>query len=184
MSGGRIEARTQSEKKGMPHPLVSQLRFTRHEWLRALRGVDEADGRIRLEPMNSISWILGHLAWHEQLYWLRYAQECDQYADLGKLVGSGRPASTPSLAEMQSTWRTITKAADPYLDTLTSEMLQEHFAWRGRQVRESIGTLLQRLIYHYWFHTGEVLAIRQMLGHRELPEFVGDIGAKGPYRPE
>ena len=27
-------------------------------------------------------------------------------------------------------------------------------------------------------------AIRQMLGHRELPEFVGDIGAKGPYRPE
>ena len=51
-------------------------------------------------------------------------------------------------------------------------------------MRESIGTMLPRLIYHYWFHTGEVLAIRQLLGHVELPEFVGDIGAKGSYRPE
>ncbi|MGD2078138.1 MAG: DinB family protein [Chloroflexota bacterium] len=167
----------------MPHPLVSQLRFTRHEWLRALRGVEEADGRIRLEPMNSISWIVGHLAWHEQWYWLRYAQGIDLAPQLDELAGSGRPPSTPSLPDMQSTWREITAAADPYLDTLTGETLQEHFSWKGRAMRESIGTLLLRLTYHYWFHTGEVLAIRQLLGHRELPEFVGDIGAKGPYRP-
>jgi uncharacterized damage-inducible protein DinB len=168
----------------MPHPLVSQLRFTRHEWLRAMRGVDEADGRIRLEPMNSISWIVAHLAWHEQWYWLRHAQDSDLFPGLGDLAGSGRPASTPPLGEMQTTWRAITRAADPYLDTLTSEMLQEHFTWHGRVRQESIGTMLQRLVYHYWFHTGEILAIRQLLGHRELPEFVGDIGAKGPYRPE
>lgn len=168
----------------MPHPLVSQLRFTRHEWLRALRGVNEADGRIRLEPMNSIGWIAGHLAWHEQRYWLRYAQDIVLAPQLDNLVGSGRPASTPSLAEMQAAWREITSTADPYLDTLTSAALQERFSRKGRSNRETIGTLLLRLTYHYWFHTGEVLAIRQMLGHRELPEFVGDIGAKGPYRPE
>ena len=168
----------------MSHPLVSQLRFTRHEWLRALRGVNEEDGRVRLEPMNSISWIVGHLAWQEQWYWLRYAQEMDLAPQLDELVGSGRPASTPSLKEMQASWREITAAADPFLDTLTSELLQERLSWKGRPVRESTGTLLLRTTYHYWFHTGEVLAIRQLLGHRELPEFVGDIGAKGPYRSE
>ncbi len=31
---------------------------------------------------------------------------------------------------------------------------------------------------------GEILAIRQLVGHRRLPEYVGDIEAKAPYRPE
>ena len=168
----------------MTHPLVSQLRFTRHEWLRALRDVDEAEGRIRMEPMNSISWIVGHLAWHEQWYWLRYAQDLNPVPQLDELVGTGRPATTPSLQEMMSAWREITTAADSYLDTVTTETLQERFQWKNKPMRESAGTMLLRLTYHYWFHTGEVLAVRQLLGHRELPEFVGDIGAKGPYRPE
>lgn len=168
----------------MTHPLVSQLRFTRHEWLRALRGVDEADGRVRLEPMNSISWMVGHLAWHEQWYWLRYAQGINLVPELQELVGSGRPATTPSLEAMSSAWREITAAADPYLDTLTTELLQERYQWKDRLMRETIGTMLLRLTYHYWFHTGEVLAVRQLLGHSDLPEFVGDISCKGPYRPE
>ena len=46
----------------MAHPLVDQLKFTRGEWLRALHGVPEADGVTRLQPMNSISWIVFHLA--------------------------------------------------------------------------------------------------------------------------
>ena len=47
----------------------------------------------------------------------------------------------------------------------------------GQACAESIGTLLLRNIYHYWFHTGEAHAIRQMLGHRDLPQFVGDMAA-------
>jgi hypothetical protein len=43
--------------------------------------------------------------------------------------------------------------------------------------------LLLRNTYHYWYHTGEAAAIRQMLGHTRLPEYVGDI-AKAQYRPE
>ena len=168
----------------MIHPLVSQLRFTRYEWLRALRGVGEADGRIRLEPINSVSWMVGHLAWHEQWYWLRYAQGINLVPELQALVGTGRPATTPSLKEMSAAWREITDAADPFLDTLTTDSLQERFQWKENPMRETIGTMLLRLTYHYWFHTGEVLAVRQLLGHSDLPEFVGDIGGKGPYRPE
>ena len=57
------------------HPLVEQLRVTRSEFRRGLRGTPEADGRRRLEPMNSIGWIVAHMAWHEQRYWLTRAQE-------------------------------------------------------------------------------------------------------------
>ena len=43
---------------------------------------------------------------------------------------------------------------------------------------------IRRMLYHYWYHTGESLAIRQMLQHADLPEFVGDIDGEAPYRPE
>ncbi len=103
----------------MPHPLIDQLRFTRSEWLRALDGVSEEDAAKRLLPMNSISWIVGHLAWQEQRYWLTMCQGQTLVPQLNELVGYGRPATTPPLAEMLAAWRTITQAADPFLDTFT-----------------------------------------------------------------
>jgi hypothetical protein len=38
------------------------------------------------------------------------------------------------------------------------------------------------VIYHYWYHIGESMAIRQMLGHGDLADFVGDLDNEGPYR--
>ena len=46
-----------------------------------------------------------------------------------------------------------------------------HFERRGKPVPENAGTLLLRNIDHYWFHTGEAHAIRQMLGHAEPARF-------------
>jgi hypothetical protein len=40
------------------------------------------------------------------------------------------------------------------------------------------------MIYHYWYHIGEVQAIRQMLGQTNLPEYVGEIEEQAPYRAE
>jgi hypothetical protein len=37
---------------------------------------------------------------------------------------------------------------------------------------------------YYWFHLGESQAIRQLLGHKNLPVFVGDIHDEAPYIPE
>ena len=70
-----------------------------------------------------------------------------------------------------------------FLDGLTESRVAGNSATLGgRPVFESNGTLLQRVIYHYWFHIGESQAIRQMLGHENLPQFVGDLGDKAPYR--
>ncbi len=167
----------------MTHPLVTQMRFTRSELKRGLERIAKDDARIRPEPMNCISWIVGHLANHENHYWVVVAQGQELHPELNELVGYGQPASSPPLKEMWAKWREITKTADAYLDTLTPELMQTHLEWKGKPIPESIGTMLQRVIYHYWFHIGEAHAIRQLLGHTDLPEFVGDM-THAVYRPE
>jgi len=163
------------------HPLVTQLRFTRRELVRCLEGVSDEDAIRRLGPMNCISWIVGHLAAQEHWFWVCLAQGRNLAPGLNERVGYGQPASTPPLDEMWTVWRTITAAADEFLDTLTTEQLPTHFEWEGKPVSESIGTLLLRNIYHYWFHLGEAHAIRQQLGHKDLPQFVGDM-SRALYR--
>ncbi len=165
-----------------PHQLVIQLRFARSELVRCLEGLGEGDARHRFEPMNCISWIAGHLASQEHFYWVVVAQGRNLAPDLYKLVGFGQPPSTPPLEEMWDVWRTVTHAADEFLDTLTSEQLVTHLEWEGEPRAESIGTMLLRNTYHYWFHIGEAHAIRQLLGHPDLPQFVGDM-TQAVYRP-
>lgn len=164
-------------------PLVRQLHFARQELQRCLEGVSEQDARERPGPMNCIAWMVGHLADQENRYWLQAAQGIQIYPELNELVGFGKPASTPSLDEMWRFWREITQKADGFLDTLDPVRLAEHFQYNGRPMSNSIGTLLLRNLYHYWFHIGEAHAVRQMLGHLDLPQFVGDMG-DFPYQPE
>jgi uncharacterized damage-inducible protein DinB len=171
----------------MPHPLVLQLRFTRSEFLRAIVGVSEEDAQRRLLPMNCISWCVGHLASQEQRYWFLLAQERLLLPEIHELYNYGAPAHTPPLGEIMQAWEEITGAADPWLDTLTSEELAavRTVTYPGGQpFTRTYGSLLQRVIYHYWFHTGEVMAIRQQLDHTDLPEFVGNIDDEAPYTPE
>ena len=59
----------------MPHPLVTQLRFTRSEWVRGLKSVTPDEAGRRFGTINPISWMIGHLAWQEQLYFLERAQD-------------------------------------------------------------------------------------------------------------
>jgi hypothetical protein len=168
----------------MPHPLIAQLRFTRREFERGLIGLTEAEASWRFLPMNCISWNVGHLAWQEQHYFLFYAQGKMPLPQINELFAYGAPASTPPLREMWTAWDTIAQAADRWLDTLTPAKLLEHVIRDGQPSPYIFGSLVQRVIYHYWYHTGENLAIRQMLGHTDLPEFVGDLDEEAPYRPE
>ena len=167
----------------MTHPLVTQLRFARSELVRAFDGVTEEDAQRRILPMNCRSWMVRHLANQENFYWVLLAQDEHLAPSLNDLVGYGQPASTPSLEEMWEVWEQVTSMADKFLDTLTPDLMQTHLEWRGKPRFENIGTMLLRNIYHYWFHTGEAIALRQLLGHKDLPEFVGDM-SKAIYSPE
>ena len=85
---------------------------------------------------------------------------------------------------MKAAWRTATEASDSFLDTLTTGLLETHPVVNGQPMPESLGTLLRRTTYHYWYHIGEIQAVRQLVGHTNLPDFVGDIGEEAPYRRE
>ena len=119
--------------------------------------------------MNCISWTIGHLAWQEQYYFLHYGQAQLPFPQINRDFANGALASTPALAEVASAWQAITEKADPWLDTLTSTELQQHVISQGKPIEDVYGNLVQRVIYHYWYHTGEIMAIRQLLGHPRLP---------------
>jgi uncharacterized damage-inducible protein DinB len=168
----------------MPHPMVLQLRFTRSEFRRAIAKVSEADARKRVMPMNSIGWTVGHLAWQEQRYFITFPTGETPLPEIQENFAFGSPHSTPPAQEMWAAWRTITRAADRFLDTLTTRKLQQYVVLDGRKTDRMYGNLLQRVIYHYWYHIGEDMAVRKLLGHTGFGYFVGDIDGKAPYTPE
>jgi uncharacterized damage-inducible protein DinB len=154
--------------------LVNQLKFTRAEFRKGFTGVSEEEGSRRFLPINCIGWMVGHLAWHEQLYWLTRLQGYTLIPELNDLAAFRGPASQPSLKEMISCWERVTKEADPFLESLTLKDLAANAVVQGKELPINKGTLLTRVIYHYWYHTGEMQAVRQMLGHTGLQDFVSD----------
>jgi len=168
----------------MPHPTVLQLRFTRSEFRRAIAKISEEDAQKRVMPMNSISWTVGHLAWQEQRYFIWFPSGRMIIPEVQEIYAFGSPPSTPRLQEVLAAWRKITKEADKWLDTLTTRDLLQYVELDGKKTTRMYGNLLQRVIYHYWYHTGENMAVRKILGHRGIGYFVGDIDGKVPYTPE
>jgi uncharacterized damage-inducible protein DinB len=166
----------------LTQPLVEQLRFARSEFRRGLQGVTDEEARRRFLPMNCISWNVGHLAAQEQRYWLVSAQGNLLIPEVDQTFRSGSPASTPALDDIWSAWESITATADPWLDAVTADTLLSRVTRDGKLTDMTFGSLLLRNIYHYWYHTGENAAIRQQLGHTNLPDFVGNIDDEAPYR--
>jgi hypothetical protein len=168
----------------MAHPLVTQLFFTRAEWLRGLKGLTEDEAKRHFGQMNCISWTVGHLAWHEQKYWLERAQELMLFPELNSEFAYGAPMSTPSLKETLSRWKKITSQSTPFLENLNVDELTREMLGKGKAVGQTYGSAMHRLIYHYWYHIGEIQSIRQLLGHQRLPVYVGSIEKLAPYFPE
>ncbi len=165
----------------MPHPIVEQLAFARSELARSLDGVTDEEGARRFMPMNSLGWIVGHLANQEQRYFLQAQGHPLVVEGLSDRVGYGKPASTPPLTGMLDAWRRITAETANVIAAMDDADLlayppEDASRW------EINGTLILRVTYHYWFHLGEGQAIRQLLGHTGLPDFVGDIGVEAPFR--
>src|SRR3989442_7712136 len=99
----------------MPHRLVTQLRFARSEWIRGLKPVTAEEAARRFGPINPIAWMIGHLAWQEQLYWLERAQDTIAVPQ-AKQFGYGKALTLPPLDEAWTWRRAATTAVDPYLD--------------------------------------------------------------------
>ena len=148
-------------------------------------GVDDEEAERRLHDLNSVAWTVGHLAWQEQLYFLHLCQGQLPLPRIDSAFRSGAPASAARLAEVLPAWRSITAQADPWLEPLTIADLTKPYATAsGAPGTRILGDLIQRTTYHYWFHIGQIVVVRKMLGHAPLPRFVGNLDGLASYAPE
>ena len=168
----------------MAHSVVEQLRFTRSEWVRGLRGVKEEDANRHFGRMNSIGWIVGHLAWQEQRTLFLRPSGVVLLPRINEEFAFGAPMSTPSLKAMRSAWNKVTKSSDAFLDSLSTKDLLRDLPLNGKPSGQNLGSAIRRMTFHYWYHIGEIQAVRQMLGQRNLPQYVGNLEATAGYRRE
>ena len=157
----------------MAHHLVRYLKNTRREFLRALDGLDPAIADLRPAGLNSPTWIVGHLAQHDQRTFLTPRGE-PEVADLSA-YGYGTPAMTEPLHDIETLLdikASVAEALDPWFDSLTTEDLLQHLPGGGLFEHENIGTLLTRTTHHTYFHIGQISVFRKLLGY-PVPSFVG-----------
>lgn len=152
------------------HHLVRYLQHARRELRRAVDGMSVADLERRVGGINSVAWMVGHLAWQEQAYWLTSRGE-PVLADLDAF-GRGRPETPPAFDPLFTVWARVTAAADGWLAGLVDDELRSHLQGRRLFEQENIGTLLTRTSSHYYLHIGQITAVRRLLDDR-VPPFVG-----------
>lgn len=152
------------------HHLVRYLQHARRELRRAVDGMAPEDLERRVGGINSVAWMVGHLAWQEQTYWLTSRGE-PAVTDLDAF-GRGRPAAPPAFDELFGVWARVTAAADAWLNCLGEADLRSHLEGRRLFEMENVGTLLTRASSHYYLHIGQITAVRRLLDDR-VPPFVG-----------
>ena len=165
----------------MAHQLVEHLWFAREKWLTGYENLSNSDAIKRHGDANSPSWMIGHLAFFEQLTWCELAQNKTIYPELKK-YGFGQPATTPSLDDVLPLWHGIMAESDKYLSTLTATEMTQFLKFpNGQKFWDDIGTTILRHTWHYWYHLGEMQALRSGLGHKNLGPYIGNINHLGQY---
>ncbi len=150
----------------MAHHLVRYVWHVRRELERSLENISEADLNREVGGLNSIAWMIGHLAMQEQAYWLFFRGEELVEKNL-KAYGS-KVEDPKEFAELFELWKSITEQSNGWLETATTSDLENQF----EKAKENTGSLLTRVIGHYYFHIGQIATIRKLLGY-DVPGFVG-----------
>ena len=160
--------------------LASELaRYALSEFERGIEGVTDDEAQVRVtkadgSQMNAISWIVAHIAWH----WLRVRNQAAQDPEAAQSTAPWPDADpTPPLMKVALRRLSSAKASVSWTDDADEAVLS------GSAGRENTGTALMRVVLHTWFHTGEINAIRQMLGHDEII-YVGEMKDRLEWRKD
>lgn len=161
---------------------------------RGLEALTDEEARRRMPKdgggqMNAISWTVGHIAWQWILLAAEAAQAQNPDVPWEAILGDQRrrterfrftsdDPTPPPLADALELLREARAATswlwEPGVEAVLSTAPQGS--------TDDVGTSLMQAALHTWFHTGEINAVRQMLGHAEIV-FVGPMTGF-TWRPE
>jgi hypothetical protein len=148
--------------------------------------LSDEEARIRIgkadgTEMNAISWVVGHIAQH----WLSIASVATGERRAGGLRPSAEglrpfssgPNADPTPPPLADTIALLSAAAESleWIGNADAEHLSSKPG--SNPEAESLGTTVMRAALHTWYHLGEIAAVRQMMGHTEVP-FVGRMAGK------
>jgi uncharacterized damage-inducible protein DinB len=155
-------------------PIVSHaVLAVREDLLRALEGLDDRSGALRLGGLNEAAWIVAHLAEQEQRYWLasfglpEVAPEVAPYR-------RGRSDEPLTLSEALDAWQRVAAATAPRLRRLGAEELERRAPDPTVASGERLDVMCLRVFGHYYLHIGQITAVRRWLG-LSVPPFVGRL---------
>ncbi|MEM7110940.1 MAG: DinB family protein [Chloroflexota bacterium] len=154
----------------MTHPLVLQYQFAREKWFELLADMPAEHAARRFGRMNSISWTVAHLGHVEQRAFIEMLGQ-PRVTEIYQQYDIYKPNVVPPYDEVMAAWKLVMVTTDPLLEALTEEDMHRSLLAGG----ENIGTWLQRLTGHLWYHNGEASAVRQLIDDRDLPQMVGSI---------
>ena len=160
-------------------------RFALSEFERGLEGVTDEEARKRMTKadgteMNAVTWTIGHIAGH----WLSvaaYANHEERPSRVVRFLGS-HADPTPLLLTDALKLLDDAKKSIEWLGSADDSLLSSSPAGFFLS-RESVGTNVMRVVLHTCFHTGEINAVRQLLGHAEIL-FVGKLIGNLEWRSE
>jgi hypothetical protein len=147
--------------------------FAVDEFRRNLEGLSAEDALVRVSKadgssMNAISWSVQHIASH----WINVLS----LARTGEFDETALPSddgTPPTYADALAFLHDGTSDLGWLAEAPEEVMQRRQAAFRG----ESIGQFVLRAVLHTWFHTGEINAVRQALGHPTI-DFVGGFGGR------
>jgi hypothetical protein len=134
--------------------------------------------------MNCRRWTVGYLAWREQRQGMEAGQGRDFLADLEGAYTWGVPLRMPPGRDVGPVAGGGMSCRRIPLGRLTTQALQERPMRDGKATGRSTGSALRRSTHLDGFQIGETQVIRRMLGPIHLPEYVGELEPRAPYRLE
>lgn len=161
------------------YPPLALARFALSEFERGLVGLSDDEARIRIgkangAEMNAVSWIVGHIAQH----WLSIAASATGERRPGGLRPfSSGPTADPTPPPLADALALLAGAAAS-VDWIAGADDGRLSSRQGSNPdADTLGTTVMRAALHTWYHLGEIAAVRQMMGHAEIP-FVGRMAGK------
>jgi hypothetical protein len=162
-------------------PIAGLLLEAWNDFDRVLDGLSASDAGLQPNGQSSAAWALGHVTEHLDR-WINYTlQGRDRHPVLGvDRFRMGSEGAADDWDAIRGATNEVRKAARPYLESITTDRLDERHEFAG-SISKVLGPLtlryaLIRIGAHHYFHIGVIACQRDLRGEKvgDYPGLMSD----------